>query len=548
MAGVTVTIFCDGKKLDLVYQVVSIDVTHEGNRIPDARLSFIDGDMAKQKFTLTDSDLFQPGGELEIRLRYEGEGKDVTIYKGILLKQALVANEGGFLLTVESRHKAFALTMTRKSAVYVDKSDSEIISTVLKEAGLNAVGSLDAAYKHKQIVQYASTGWDFAVSRAEANGGVLIAGPDEVKIGSVKSLEGKAKKQKVVFGIDEIYSFELEASAEDQLAEVNATAWSIKDQTLLPPKAAASFDPELGDLKGGSIGKKAGASDYLMINAIDVDKQEIEAWANARLTKSRMAMFQGRIRMRGRADLAVGETVELEGLGKRFKGKAFISAIRHQVDHQGWTTDLQLGLPAPWFSENDNISEKPAMGLLPAIHGLQVGVIEKFEEDPDKHFRARVKVPAFKSAKEGIVWARLSSLYAGKERGLFLFPEEGDEVVLGFMNNDPRQAIILGSLYSVSNTIPKGFKSGKENFDKGLVLKNGARIYVKDDKKSTLEIETPGKNKITLDDEKKSVTLVDAQQNTIELSDKGITIKSAKDLNIEASGNVTIKGAKVDVK
>lgn len=549
MSAVTVTILCNGKKIDAMYQVVLVDVTQEANRIPDARISFIDGDLSKQKFELTDSEYFQPGGELEIRLRYEAEpGGDVTVFKGVVLKQSLQANEDGFLLTVELRHKAFALTTARRSAVYTDKSDDEIISAMIREAGLKADGSLDVSYKHKQIVQYASTPWDFILSRAEANGGVLIPGIDGVAIGSVKALDGKPKKTKVIFGIDTIYSFELEASAEDQLPAINATAWSVKDQALLPPKAAAAFDAGLGDLKGGSVSKKTGAGDYLMINAIDIDKQEVEAWANARLAKSRMAMFQGRLRMRGRADLVAGDTIEIEGLGKRFKGKALISAIRHQVDHQGWTTDLQLGLPAPWFSENDNIPEKGAMGLLPAIQGLQIGVIEKFEEDPDKNFRARVKVPAFKSAKEGIVWARLSGPYAGKERGFCFFPEEGDEVVLGFLNDDPRQAIILGSLHSTTHAIPKGFTAGKENFDKGIVLKNGTRIYLKDDKKSTIEIETPGKNKISMDDEKKTVTLVDAQKNSIELSDKGITIKSAKDLSIEASGNVTIKGAKVDVK
>jgi Rhs element Vgr protein len=549
MASVTVTILCNGKKLDPKQQIVAVDVMHEANRIPDARLVLIDGEPSKQKFELADSDFFQPGGELEIKLRYETEpSKDFTVYKGILIKQQLHANEEGFLLTVESKHKAIALTTPRKNAVFAGKSDNEIISSLLKEAGLKGKGSMDVSYKHKQIVQYASSNWDFIVSRAEANGGVLIPGIQDVIVKSIKPLESQAKKQKIIFGIDEIYSFELEASAEDQLPEVNGTAWSVKDQSLLPPKVSASFDPGLGNLKGGDLSKKIDAAAYQMINAVEMDKQEVEAWVNARLTKSRMAMFRGRIRMKGRGDLVAGDSIEIEGLGKRFKGKALISAIRHQVDDQGWTTDLQLGLSSAWFYENDNVSEKPAMGLLPAIQGLQIGVIEKFEEDPDKNFRARVKVPAFKSKKEGVVWARLASMYAGKERGLFFFPEEGDEVVIGFLNDDPRQAIVLGSLFSASNMIPKGFKSTKDNFDKGIVLKNGTRISLKDDKKSIIEFETPGKNKITMDDSKKSIVMFDAQKNTIELSDKGITIKSAKDLVIEASGNVTIKGSKVDVK
>jgi len=34
---------------------------------------------------------------------------------------------------------------------------------------------------------------------------------------------------------------------------------------------------------------------------------------------------------------------------------------------------------------------------------------------------------------------------AGKQRGQVFWPEPGGEVVVGFINGDPRQAIILGA-------------------------------------------------------------------------------------------------------
>lgn len=44
------------------------------------------------------------------------------------------------------------------------------------------------------------------------------------------------------------------------------------------------------------------------------------------------------------------------------------------------------------------------------------------------------------------------------------------------------------------------------------------------------------------------VQLSDEKGNEITLSKDGIVIKSAKDFKVEASGNVEIKGTKVDVK
>jgi uncharacterized protein involved in type VI secretion and phage assembly len=146
------------------------------------------------------------------------------------------------------------------------------------------------------------------------------------------------------------------------------------------------------------------------------------------------------------------------------------------------------------------------------------------------------------------LWARLASPDAGKERGYFFRPEAGDEVIVGFINNDPRQAIVLGALYSSANTVPERFGTPNENNSiKGIASKKGLVIGF-DNEKNIVYIETPEKNSITLDDDEKKIELKDQHGNSIVMDDKGITLKSAKDLNFEASGNVEIKGSKVDIK
>ena len=51
-----------------------------------------------------------------------------------------------------------------------------------------------------------------------------------------------------------------------------------------------------------------------------------------------------------------------------------------------------------------------------------------------------------------------------------------------------------------------------------------------------------------LDDDAQSIQVSDQHGNSITMTSDGIEIKSAKDVMIEASGNVEIKGQKVDVK
>jgi Rhs element Vgr protein len=261
-----------------------------------------------------------------------------------------------------------------------------------------------------------------------------------------------------------------------------------------------------------------------------------------------MAMIRGRISVPGSAEIKLLDIIEIAGVGERFNGKTLVTGVRHRVNHDGWQTDVQFGLSPDRFAERPDIVDAPAAGLLPAINGLQIGVVGPFEEDPAKEFRVKVILPGIHEKQES-VWARLASPDAGLNRGYFFRPEPGDEVVVGFFNDDPRQAVILGAMYSSKNTPPQAVsKLTEKNIGKAIVAKKGTTIRFVDDTKSSLYIETPAANKIVLDDEAQTIQIADQHGNLITLSKDGIEIKSAKDVKIDASkGNVEIKGQKVDI-
>ena len=45
------------------------------------------------------------------------------------------------------------------------------------------------------------------------------------------------------------------------------------------------------------------------------------------------------------------------------------------------------------------------------------------------------------------IWARMIFEDAGNNRGKIFWPEKDDEVIIGFLNSDPRNPIVLGSLF-----------------------------------------------------------------------------------------------------
>ena len=60
------TVKINGTNLPSEVQLTSIMVRKEVNKIPFARLKFVDGDAAAETFTLSDGALLIPGKEIEI--------------------------------------------------------------------------------------------------------------------------------------------------------------------------------------------------------------------------------------------------------------------------------------------------------------------------------------------------------------------------------------------------------------------------------------------------------------------------------------------------
>ena len=157
---------------------------------------------------------------------------------------------------------------------------------------------------------------------------------------------------------------------------------------------------------------------------------------------------------------------------------------------------------------------------------------------------------------DNMLWARLALPDAGKKRGFNVLPEKDDEVVVGFLNGDPRQPIILGSLFS--SGLPPQFPAKKENNIKGIVSRTGVGMVI-DDKEMKMRLTSAvdkDEQMILINKKNKSIHIIDnLNKNTVKLDSKGITFTSAKnmtidvkgDLKLTAKGKVNIKGAKTDI-
>lgn len=546
MSVVTPTILSSGQPIDAAFDLLSMEIVKEVNRIPLAQLTFSDGSVAQQTFSVSNSEVFEPGKEIEIKLRYErNPDNETTVFKGVVVKQRVRASAQGSRFTVLVKDKAVKLTLERRNVIYREKTDHAIVKEIAESKGLG-IGTIDTSEsEHLELVQYDATDWDFMLSRAELNGLLLNANDGQLSL--VKpTLDGDALYT-FEYGIDDIYDFEIETDAGHQYPEVQSVAWDMKEQTLTKATIAQAFPLTQGNLDGGKTASAIGAEPVTFIHPVSLEQSELQAWSDGLMVYNRLAMIRGYLRVLGIEAIKPLDLIEVAGIGDRFNGKTIATGIRHQLNTNGWETAIQFGLSPQRFTERRDLASPPASGHLPPIHGLHIGVIAPFEEDPNKELRVKVILPGMNAEGEAI-WARLATLDAGKDRGILFRPESGDEVVVGFFNNDPRQAVILGSMFSNTNNSPETLEAPSvENVNKGIVSKSGTKIQWVDNEKASIFIETPESNKVLLDDDNQTIEITDQHGNMITLSQNGIEIKSASDIRIEASGDVKIKGSTVDV-
>ena len=535
---VTFKIFIEGAKINPEYEVQNIYVCKEIGRVPMAQIVIADGDAAKAKFELSNEATFLPGKAIVIQAGYRST--DHTIFEGIIVKHAIkIRGNGGSTLTIECKDKAVKMTVGRHNKYYYNKADSDIISELISKYGLTPDVESTAPV-HKEMVQYNCSDWDFMMARAEING--LLVSVDDGKVKVKKPDFGQQPVVSPRFGIT-IIELEAEMDARLQLKQVKAIAWKPGDQAIINATGQASAAPE-GNVSADELAKVINLNTFELQHSGSLTNDELKKWADAQMLKSRMAKIRGRVKFQGFAEVKPAKIIELMGLGDRFNGKAFVGGIVHELGEGQWTTDVQFGLSPDWFSQQTDIVEPPAAGLLPAIHGLQIGVVVKIGPDPEGEDRIQVKMPMIDNTANGI-WARVACLDAGNKRGSFFRPEIGDEVVVGFLNDDPRHAIVLGQLHSSNKAAP--LKGNDQNHEKGFYTRSDMRIHF-DDEKKIMTLQTPAGNKMIISEQDKSITIQDQNGNKMVMEPSGIKMESPGEITIKASKDVKIEGLNVNIK
>lgn len=535
---VTHKILIEGEELSKTYQVKNIVVQNEVNRIPIAQIILIDGDPSARDFQLSNEELLIPGKKIQINAGYHND--EEILYKGIVIKHSIKIKDKSSLLIIECKDEAVKLTIGRKNNYFYDVKDSEAFEEIIGNYGLE--NDIEATnFTHKELVQFATSDWDFIVTRAQACGKLCFVENGKI---TIKKPDTTAEPiETVTFG-STLLDFDAEIDARNQFSKISSYSWDYANQEIVEIEANKTNVALNGNLTSSDLAETIQLDNFELRHGGNLTETELQDWADATMLFQELSKIRGRAKFQGVPTVKPNTIITLEGVGERFNGKAYITGVSHQISEGNWTIDAQFGLNPEWFSETYDVSAPEASGIIPAIKGLHIGIVSQLEEDPNGEDRILVKIPIINNEQQGI-WCRVASIDAGENRGVFFRPEIEDEVVIGFINEDPNNAIVLGTLHSSSKPAP--LAASDENHQKGIVTRSEMKLLFDDEKKS-IGIETPAGKKITIDEDQGIISIEDENSNVITIDSAGIKMESAGNIELIATGDVSIEGANVSIK
>lgn len=149
-----------------------------------------------------------------------------------------------------------------------------------------------------------------------------------------------------------------------------------------------------------------------------------------------------------------------------------------------------------------------------------------------------VSTPLETGDGEASIWARVAVPMAGDGRGAFFLPDVGDEVAIVFVNGDPRQPLVVGSLWNGAAKPPDNLGGAGDRVDRHtLTSRGGSRIAIVEESEgqATLTLSTPGGQSMTIKQVQGGSITIEAAGSKVTLDMRGVSVETPHSVKVSAS-------------
>ena len=490
--------------------------------------------------TLADSSKKWIGKPLEV------EG----FFKGIVTTVSLSRAQGGSSdFVIRGQSPTILMDDGINTQSFKDQPLQQIIDAVLKTYN-GKLGDLDInpTYKTplKYIVQYRESNFDF-INRLAARYGQWFYYDGQ------KLILGNAPKSKPIFlkfGMD-LSHFDISMKALPLNFKVLGYDYkdhkTIKGEPDYKPLDHEYADIALNKSKGEVFPQKPVVPINMSMSQEDL-KQISKLRQNVHLDE--LVVLSG---ASSNQTLCVGSTIEIiderDGLiagGVDKYGKYIITHLTHEFGTRAESYSNHFeAIPAG--------AEMPPLSISPDPPTCEMQEAKvKENNDPDGMGRVKVQFIWQEEKNDMTNWIRVAAPQGGGDKGFYILPEKGDQVLVAFEHNHPERPYVLTGMYHGKS---KPEHHDPENLKKAIKTKGGHQILMNDEKgKESMALSSPfdfsaaatagdmnlkAKSKITIKSDSGDITIT---------TPTNISVDAKGNITIEAKGDITIEAVNINLK
>ena len=467
------------------------------------------------------------------------------VFKGEIVAAEVEFTTSSALLSFRAYDQSHRLHRNRRSATFQDMTTSDIVTKVLQTAGVQPGNVESTSTVHKFMQQSMESDLDFCERLAAMDN--CEFGVEEGRGFLVQRRNGAGTVPSFAWRENAI-SFKPRMTAAQQHDSVRVTAYDpeTKETFVGVASTPSAIAPAAQDAR--RLGQQFGSSELLIADRVVSSGAEATTLAQSTLDALAGGSFEADGVMHGNPAVRAGGKLKIEGFKAPFDGEYVLTSVTHLYGGGDYRTKFSISGRHP-RTLTDVMRPKPDRDW--GANGLVIGLVTN-NDDPEKLGRVRVKFPQLGDTIEG-TWARIATPGAGDARGMMFLPKPGDEVVVAFEHGDKRRPVVLGALYNgrdkpsdkMLEDGPRGAawvvhteEDAEFQFEKQFV------ISAKEHMQLTIERGGGAGDVGVKVDDKIEVKA----GSTITIEGQGdVTLKSTAGINVEATGQLQLKGATVDI-
>jgi Rhs element Vgr protein len=426
-----------------------------------------------------------------------------------------------------------------------EKAIKDIAQDVLKSFPQNLLQpQLSPVYKEKLFytAQYKETAWQFLKRLSATYGEWFYYNSEKLVFGSAKG-----KNVKLIYG-NNLSSFNMALQVKPAGFQMTAYDY-INHEVYNGSPSGTAAKAGLNDLGKHTLQKSESfyaAQPKQWYNQFLTSKKQLDDVANTRaaIQSSNMVRINGNSSHPG---VQIGAFISVEGKNVFSQadeafGEYTVISVSHHCDGQGNYSNDFIAIPSSVKVPPETNCAEPYCETQSAM------VIDNHDEKGLGRIRVKFH---WMEGSEKSPWLRVTTPHAGEGKGMFVMPEVGEEVIVGFEGDSPTKPYIIGAVYH--GKAKCSFGNGGNDV-KALQSKSGNKVILNDKDGSVFVADSKG-NHIMIDGTGKisiqssaSITLACGKDgaSVISLDQNGNILLSGKEISIVASSKVALGSGKAN--